>query len=126
MRLVPLAMALAALAATAPGAAAAKYHECQHPVTTGQEAYKLKNVSVRTACAFVRKLGKFVNADNGQGYAKLYGCHYPHKNAAGYPYIKIHHLFNWRLRIDHLYEFVAYRGRSSSAVGGTDFPLNCT
>jgi hypothetical protein len=44
----------------------------------------------------------------------------------GRPALKIHRLAGWNLRIAHQYEFVMFRGRSSFAVSGTDFPLNCT
>ena len=126
MRAVPLLLAAACLLLAAPASGAEKLHECQHPVVTGQEAYRLHNVSVKRACAFVRKLGRFVGADNGRGYARLYHCVYPKPDQGGYPVLNIHHLFNWKLRIRGTYEFVVYRGAASFSVTGTDFPLNCT
>ena len=124
MRLVPFALALTLLAVAAPAATAAKLHECQHPVRTGEEAYNLRHVTVKTACTFVRRLGRWLGADE-KNYARLYGCHRPKPDEAGTPYLRTHYLFGWHLR-NKGYVFTAYRGKSSFSVTGTDFPLNCT
>jgi hypothetical protein len=108
----------------AQSAWALKTYQCQHPTVTGQEALHLKNVSPATACKAVRALARFVK--NGERGGRLYRCVGLTIDHPGKPVLKLHRLAGWNLRIDHEYEFVMFRGRSSFAVSGTDFPLNCT
>ena len=105
-------------------ASALKTYQCQHPLRTGQEAFHLQNVSPTTACKAVRALARFV--ENGSRGERLYRCVGLTMSHPGRPVLKIHRLAGWNLRIAHRYEFVMFRGRSSFAVSGTDFPLNCT
>lgn len=105
-------------------ASALTTYQCQHPLTTGQEAFHLKNVSQTTACKAVRALARFI--ENGSRSGRLYRCVGLTMSHPGRPVLKIHRLAGWNLRIAHRYEFVMFRGRSSFAVSGTDFPLNCT
>jgi hypothetical protein len=108
----------------AQNASALKTYQCQHPLTTGQEAFRLRNVSPKTACRAVRALARFIA--NGSRSGRLYRCVGLTVNHPGRPVLKIHRLAGWNLRISHQYEFVMFRGRSSFSVVGTDFPLNCT
>jgi hypothetical protein len=122
---VTVAGVLAATVFSAPqNASALRTYQCQHPTTTGQEAFKLRNVSPKTACNAVRALARYV--ENGARGDKLYRCVGLTANHPGKPVLKIHRLAGWSLRIDHEYEFVMYRAHSSFSVTGTDFPLNCT
>ena len=105
-------------------ASALKTYQCQHPLTTGQEAFHLKNVRPTTACKAVRTLARFI--ENGSRPGRLYRCVGLTMSHPGRPVLKIHRLAGWNLRIAHQYEFVMFRGRSPFAVSGTDFPLNCT
>lgn len=108
----------------APAGAAPKLYECQHPTVTGQEAYHLHDVSPATACAAVRELARFV--DNGAKGYRLYRCAGRTATNPGHPVLVIHRLDGWKLSVADRYGLVMSRGRSSFAVTGTDFPLNCT
>ena len=108
----------------APSAAALKTYQCQHPLTTGQEAFHLRNVSPATACKAVRALARLIA--NGSHPGRLYRCVGLTMSHPGRPVLKLHRFAGWDLRIAHRYEFTMFRGRSSFAVSGTDFPLNCT
>lgn len=119
---VALLTVLAVLLGSTQQASALKTYQCQHPVVTGQEAFRLKNVSPATACKAVRALARFIKG----GEKRLYKCVGLTAAHPGKPVLKIHRLAGWRLRIAHEYEFVMYRGRSSFSVSGTDFPLNCS
>jgi hypothetical protein len=119
-----LLAAIAIFLGGAQSASALKTYQCQHPLTTGQEAFHLKRVSPATACKAVRALARFV--ENGSHSQRLYKCVGLTMSHPGRPVLKIHRLAGWNLRIDHQYEFVMFRGRSSFSVSGTDFPLNCT
>jgi hypothetical protein len=104
-----------------------KTYECQKPVRTGVEVYGLRNISSARACP--PALALFAWENSSEAHAKaLYGCHFPMPNAAGYPYLKLHHFRGWRLSlVGRPYgSFTMSRGSSSFHVGGTDFPLNCT
>jgi hypothetical protein len=105
-------------------ASALKTYQCQHPLTTGQEAFHLKNVSPGTACKAVRALARFI--ENGSRSGRLYRCVGLTMSHPGRPVLKIHRLAGWNLRIAHQYQFEMFRGVSSFSVSGTDFPLNCT
>jgi hypothetical protein len=129
---VPVAL-VAAAAIAAPGAVAggvpgfAGYHECQHPVTTGVEVSHLQAVKPARACKPALALYKWENASPKHANA-LYGCHYPQRNAAGYPFLRLHKFDGWKLSMHGkpYGAFVMTRGKSSFWVSGTDFPLNCT
>jgi hypothetical protein len=116
------AVAVAAAAALSAGGAQAapKFHECQHPVVTGEEAYNLHHVSVKTACGVVRDLGRFERHTGN--IAKLYTC-----GGAGHhtPKLKKHAFEGWRLSITKAGDFQMSQGKRSFDVGGTDFPVSC-
>ena len=128
-RLILAALAAAMLSVPAlPGAASAepKLHECQKPVRTGVEVYALRGVSRVRACRLALALFAWENSDDHA--VILYGCHYPHPNTAGYPYLRLHRFHGWRLSLrGRPYgAFTMSNGRRSFEVTGTDFPLNCT
>lgn len=121
------ALALAVVAVLAvPGSSAAtpRLHECQHPVRTGEEAYRLRNISVAAACRAVLALGRWEYQDHH--VTQLYGCRRPRPDQAGYPFLRLRSFYGYRLSIARDGSFVMSRGRSSFAVAGTDFPLNCS
>ena len=118
------ATAALALAFAAPAGAMPKLYECQHPTVTGQEAYHLVNITAARACVVVRELAVFV--DNGAKGYKLYGCAGRSSTNPGHPVLVISHLDGWNLHIASRDGLVMSRGKSSFAVTGTDFPLNCT
>jgi hypothetical protein len=120
---VPLAVVAISLGGP-QNASALKTYQCQHPLVTGQEAFRLKNVSPKTACKAVLAVARFIK--NGARPGRLYKCVGLTESHPGKPKLKIHRLAGWNLRIAHQYEFVMFRGRSSFSVSGTDFPLNCT
>jgi hypothetical protein len=124
--LLAAAALAAALALALPAASIAepKLYECQHPTTTGQEAYHLVNVSPAMACVAVRQLAAFV--DNGSKGYKLYRCAGRTATNLGRPVLLISRLGGWNLHVAHRYGLVMSRRDSSFAVTGTDFPLNCT
>lgn len=119
-------LAVTALTPTAAPASARTY-ECQRPVRTGVEVYGLRHVSSARACPVALALFAWENASQSHARA-LYGCHRPKPDAAGYPYLRLHHFRGWRLSlVGRPYgSFTMSRDRSSFHVGGTDFPLNCT
>jgi hypothetical protein len=109
---------LAAVAALAAGRArAAATVECQHPVMTGVEVYKLRHVTSRGACPVALALFRWET--NGRHERQLYGCH-----GIGHPFLRLRTFRGWQLALTP--DFVMSRGRASFAVGGTDFPINCT
>jgi hypothetical protein len=119
-----LATTAAAVALATGGAAPAavpKIYECQHPLTTGQEAYNLRHVSVKTACKLVRDLGRWENQDHH--LTQLYKCVGAGQHT---PRLKKHSLEGWKLSITKPGDFQMSRGRSSFDVGGTDFPVDCS
>jgi hypothetical protein len=101
-----------------------KLYECQHPTTTGQEAYHLRHISPKAACKVVRKLAAYLQKDHHR--SRLYRCNRPHPNGAGTPVLKQHRFDGYMLRISKKFGLVGSRGKSSFAVTGTDFPLNCS
>jgi hypothetical protein len=122
--LLALAALAAALVIAAPAAAMPKLHECQHPTVTGQEAYQLVDITPAKACVVVRKLAVFV--DNGAKGYKLYRCAGRSSNNPGHPVLVISRFDGWSLHIESRDGLVMSLGKSSFAVTGTDFPLNCT
>lgn len=107
-----------------PSAAMPRLYECQHPMTTGEEAFHLRHVDPHTACRVVRKLAAWLSHDHNP--ARLYRCRRPDPNAGGTPVLKMHRFDGWRLRLSPTDGFVVYRGHRSFAVTGTDFPLACS
>ena len=96
---------------------ASTYIECQHPVRTGVEVYRLHHITSRAACPVALALFRW--EATGQRESSLYGCHGP-----GHAYLRTHHFHGWRLSLTP--EFVMSRNGASFAVGGTDFPVSCT
>jgi hypothetical protein len=117
-------VALAVGLTVGPAAAMPKLHECQHPTTTGEEAYHLRHIGAQSACKAVRKLAAWLQKDHNRSH--LYRCKRPHPNGAGTPVLKRHAFDGYDLRISKRYGLVMSRGKSSFAVTGTDFPLNCS
>jgi hypothetical protein len=117
-----LVLAIACDASAARPAVASR--ECQHPLTTGQEATNIRGVSPKTACKVVRELARFI--DNGQAGDRLYKCVGLTKTHPGRPVLVIHRFEGWKLRVISTYGLQIYRPGASFGVTGTDFPLNCT
>jgi hypothetical protein len=117
---------LAALAFCGAAGAASRFHECQKPVRTGVEVYALHGVSSARACQLALALFAWENTDDHA--TALYGCHRPHPDAAGYPYLRMHRFHGWKLSLrGRPYgAFTMSGGARSFEVTGTDFPLNCT
>ena len=111
--------ALACLIASAP-APAAQYHECQHPVTTGVEVFRLHHVSTATACPVALSLYSWENKDDHT--RTLYVCA---GRSPGKPVLKLHRFDGWALSLRGRGVFTMSRGSSSFAVSGTDFPVIC-
>ena len=98
--------------------AAARTVECQHPVTTGMEAFNLKHVSSATACTLAIGLSKW--------NAKWYVCKGASSKSVGTPVIKIHSFEGWTLTVPKHSALRMSRGAGSFQVEGTDFPINCS
>src|SRR3954453_536518 len=124
----PVLAALMTLVLALPAAAPAgpRQYECQKPVRTGVEVYSLRGISRARACGLALELFSWENADHHA--AMLYGCHRPHPDSGGYPYLKLHSFHGWRLSLrGRPYgAFTMSRGASAFEVTGTDFPLNCS
>jgi hypothetical protein len=113
-----LASAIVLLALLCPNHAnALTTIECQHPVMTGVEIYKLHDVTPRRACPVALALFRWETSGNRE--ATLYGCH-----GIGHPYLRLRSFHGWHLALTP--DFVMSRHNASFAVGGTDFPINCT
>ncbi len=91
--------------------------ECQHPVGTGVEVYKLHHITSRGACPVALALYRWETSGNRE--RTLYGCH-----GIGHPYLRLHSFHGWHLSLTP--DFVMSRRGASFAVGGTDFPINCS
>jgi hypothetical protein len=127
-RSLPVLGLLAGLALWPAGAqGSTQTHECQHPVMTGVEVYHLQGIRTAAACPVALALFSWETSSAARQNA-LYGCNRPSRDAAGYPYLKLHMFRGWKLSlIGKPYgEFTMSRGRASFRVVGTDFPLNCT
>jgi hypothetical protein len=94
-----------------------RYTECQHPVRTGVEVYRLHRITSRRACPVALALFRWEAEDSHE--LRLYGCH-----GIGHPYLKMHTFDRWHLKLAP--DFVMSRHGASFAVGGTDFPINCS
>lgn len=115
--LVGAVLLLASLSATNATARPPATVECQHPVMTGVEVYKLHHITSRRACPVALALFRWETTRNRESV--LYGCH-----GIGHPYLRLHRFDGWTLALTP--DFVMSRGGASFAVGGTDFPINCT
>jgi hypothetical protein len=116
---ISLVLALSAGSAMAQPA----MHQCQHPVTTGEEAYNLHGIDAATACGVVRDLSHWLTNASNQWH--LYRCQMADNGWNGRPILKIHRYDGYRLSIVKTYYLEMSRGRSSFAVTGDGFPLNC-
>jgi hypothetical protein len=116
-----LASAVLLLASLSAGrAGASTIIECQHPVRTGVEVYRLHHITSRKACPVALALFRWeTGGRNGSHERALYGCH-----GIGHPYLRLHRFHRWHLALAP--DFVMSRHRASFAVIGTDFPINCT
>jgi hypothetical protein len=115
---------LAALAGSPANAAPAKSYECQHPLTTGQEAVNVRGISPKQACKVVRSLGKFLGKPGN--IEKLYECAGATPKMPGRPVLLMHEFEGWKLKLVKGYNFVMYKPGASFRVTGTDFPVNCS
>lgn len=96
-------------------------YECQHPLSTGEEAYDLYRVSPQTACSLVRRLARYKRSLEHSGQLKrLYVCR------GHQPELRQRRFAGWGISIRHGHVFTFSRGRSHFAVTGTDFPVPCS
>jgi hypothetical protein len=116
-------LCIAAFAGTKAGAAAPKSYECQHPLTTGQEAVNVKGISPKDACKVVRALGRSL-ARPGNIEA-LYECAGATPRKPGRPVLLMDEFEGWKLTL-HRYNFVMHKAGASFRVTGTDFPIDCS
>jgi hypothetical protein len=112
-----LALALLLAALPAGRAQAFKTVECQHPVMTGVEVFKLHDISSARACPVALALFHWESGEDHE--ATLYGC-----RGVVHPFLRLHRFDGWRLSLTPYFEMS--RGDASFAVSGTDFPLNCS
>jgi hypothetical protein len=108
-------LALASLLPAHAGAFATV--ECQHPVMTGVEVFKLHDISSHRACPVALALFRWENSDDHG--AELYGCH-----GVAHPFLRRHEFDGWHLSLTPYFQMS--RSGSSFSVEGTDFPLNCS
>jgi hypothetical protein len=128
LRLPALLLALAVPVLSAPGTAAAArgFYECQRPLRTGIEVHDLQGISAARACPVARELAGWESSSSADQHA-LYGCRRPKPEAAGQPFLRLHHFRGWQISLRGPGgDFTMSRGGRSFAVTGTDFPLNCT
>ncbi len=119
-----LALVAVLMLASAPASAAKPVvHECQHPLTTGEEAVNVKGVSVAEACKVVRALGTYLSKP--ANIRKLYECVGDTSRHPGRPKLLMHEFEGWKLKLVN-YAFVMYKPGASFRVTGTDFPVNCS
>jgi hypothetical protein len=105
---------------SASHASASSTVECQHPVRTGVEVFKLHHITSSSACPVALALFHWETTGSpGSGERALYGCH-----GLGRPYLRMRSFHGWHLALTP--DFVMSRHGASFAVGGTDFPINCT
>ncbi len=112
-----LAISIMLLCALPTGATAAATVECQHPVMTGVEVYELRHITSSSACPVALALFRWETT--GRRERELYGC-----RGIGHPYLRLRRFQGWHLALTP--DFVMSRHGASFAVGGTDFPINCT
>jgi len=116
-------LTLLALSGSSAHAAKPKIYECQHPVTTGQEAVNPKGISPKAACKVVLSLGKFLSTPSG--IEELYECKGATSRHPGRPVLLMHEFEGWKLKLQN-YAFIMYKPGASFRVTGTDFPVNCS
>ena len=95
--------------------------ECQHPIVTGVEIYRLRHISISHACPVALSLFRW--EVRGDHRLSLYRCHelgqrHPH------PHLRLQTFRGWRLSLTP--EFVMSRHGASFAVVGIDFPIDCS
>lgn len=118
------ALCVAALAGSPASAAGMpKSYECQHPVSTGQEAVNPQGISPKAACRVVRSLGRFL-AKPGN-IEKLYECAGATPRKPGRPVLLMDEFEGWKLSLKG-YAFVMHKPGQSFRVTGTDFPIDCS
>ena len=73
-------------------------HQCQHPVTTSEDAFDLHGISATTACGVVRDLSHWLTRSwNAQ---RLYRCQMADNGWNGRPILKMHRYDGYRLKRD--------------------------
>jgi len=116
-----LAPALAAATLSAgPANALPKLTECQRPVSTGEEVYRLVGVSAATACPVVRALARWEYHPVAH-IRELYTCVGPGHHR---PALVRHRFDGWRITLTPAFRMS--RGAASFEVTRTDFPVNCS
>jgi hypothetical protein len=116
-----LALATLTCLAASARALATRYHECQHPVTTGVEISHLRHVRTSIACPVALSLYSWENKDDHT--RKLYICA---GRSPGRPVLRMHRFDGWALSLTGKFDlFTMSRGASSFVVSGTDFPVIC-
>jgi hypothetical protein len=116
-------LALSSSASAAPTAGPMK--ECQHPLTTGQEAVNIKGVSPGAACKVVRSLAAWIGT-SANGYKKLYECVGASAKKPGRPKLNADEFEGWKLSLVNGYGLRMSKPGASFRVTGTDFPINCS
>jgi hypothetical protein len=94
--------------------------ECQHPIATGVEIYRLRHISSVRACPVALALFRW--EIRGRHRLALYRCHelgQPHPH----PHLRLRAFHGWRLSL--VPDFVMTRHGASFAISGRGFPLNC-
>src|ERR1700691_250068 len=107
---------LASLSSARAGASAMV--ECQHPVVTGVEVYKLHDITSSRACRVALARYRGENASSGDHARALYSC-----RGDGRPVLRLHSFEGWHLALTPY--FVMSSHGASFAVTGTDFPISC-
>lgn len=107
-------------------AAAARSVECQHPVTTGELAVDLHDVSPAAACKVVRAIPAYETKSYNDHLPPLYRCvgGNPKTGQPSHPVTGLHRFDGWHVGVIHgMLKF--WRGASSFSVSGTDFGAYC-
>jgi hypothetical protein len=119
-------VALLAFGARADAAPKVVTKECQHPLTTGQEAVNIKGVSPAAACKVVRALGVYIYGGGPNSYKKIYECVGANARHPGTPKLTATEFEGWKLRLINGYGLQLHKPGASFRVTGTDFPINCS
>jgi hypothetical protein len=111
---------LAYVSSSAGGARTAVTVECQQPLVTGAEIYRLRHISISRACPVA--LAFFRWEIRGHHRLTLYRCHergqrHPH------PHLRLRHFRGWHLSLTPV--FVMSRHGASFALTGKGFPIEC-
>jgi hypothetical protein len=94
--------------------------ECQHPIVTGVEIYRLRHISIGRACPIALALFRW--EVQGKHRLSLYRCHELGQRHPR-PHLRLQTFRGWRLSL--IPDFVLTRHGASFAVAGTGFPLDC-